>query len=266
MHASHCPQENLLKKYAPQKLAAVRGQPVVIDRLKAFVAAPYSAAFFFAGPTGTGKTATARALARELGCRIDAGSMGGFHDIASGKQDGKAVDELLRALWLRPMLGDGFQVAIINEADYMTEQAHGVWLDGLDAENLPPRAVIVFTTNKISRLADRLVSRGEVFGFDGTSAAWCRAVHRHCQRIIQAETGRKIAALPPDLGRFDMNGPISMRQAIQQITPYVATGRKLPATFGVPLVRDEIEGVSANGSLAAKKAWDTRRRNGAAIH
>jgi DNA polymerase III delta prime subunit len=43
------------------------------------------------------------------------------------------------------MVGSGWKVVIINEADRMTPQAEVMWLDGL--EKLPAKTVVVFTTN-----------------------------------------------------------------------------------------------------------------------
>jgi hypothetical protein len=69
--------------------------------------------------------------------------------------------------------------------------------------------------------------------------------------------------LPADLGRFELvGGEVSIRLALQQIAPYARSGRPLPKSFGVPLIRETIGGVSVDGSAAAKKAWETRRRNG----
>ncbi len=66
-------------------------------------------------------------------------------EIPSGTQDGRAVEDLLRLMHLRPMAGSGWKVVIINEADRMTPQAEVMWLDGLRSEKLPAKTVVVFT-------------------------------------------------------------------------------------------------------------------------
>jgi DNA polymerase III delta prime subunit len=125
------------------------------------VAAPHSNAFIFAGSSGVGKTAAAWALAKDLGCDPD---WGGVVEIPSGTQDGRAVEDLLRRMHLRPMGGSGWKVVIINEADRMTPQAEVMWLDGL--EKLPSKTVVVFTTNNLHKLTDRFIRRCEVQRFD----------------------------------------------------------------------------------------------------
>ena len=60
--------------------------------------------------SGVGKAA-AWALANELGCDSD---WGGVIEIPSGTQDGRAVENLLRRMHLRPMAGSGWKVVIIK--------------------------------------------------------------------------------------------------------------------------------------------------------
>jgi len=146
------------------RLSDIHRQSAVVRSLSAFAAAPYSNAFIFAGSSGVGKTAAAWALANELGCDPD---WGGVVEIPSGTQDGRAVEDLLRRMHLRPLGGSGWKVVIINEADRMTPQAEVMWLDGL--EKLPSKTVVVFTTNNLHKLTDRFVRRCEVQRFDATS-------------------------------------------------------------------------------------------------
>lgn len=251
-------RKRLLEKYRPKRLDQICGQPEVVACLEAFVAEPSSACFLFHGPTGVGKTAAAWALAYELGCPEEEPELGGVCAIPSGKQDGKAVEELLRAMRLRPLLGSGWRVAIINEVDRMTDQAEMIWLDGL--EHLPPKCIVIFTTNEPEKLSDRLASRCEAIGFSGTSPELKRGMDELVRHVWKQETGRRLRRLPADLGRFDLaSGTISIRLALQQIAPYLRTGQALPEEFGVPIIRELGNGVS-NGSTAAKKAWATRRR------
>jgi hypothetical protein len=249
---------NLLDKYRPATLADIVGQSWVIEQLKAFVDGaefqPQSAAFVFHGPSGVGKTATAWALAADLGCDMDCPEMGGVIEIPSGQQDGRAVDDLLRSLALRPLLGSGWKVAIINEADFMTAQAAAMWLDGL--ENLPPRTVVIFTTNDLSRMQARFIGRCEVLQFSGDSDELKAALSDKVKRIWKAETGKALRTLPDGLGLVETaDSNLSIRLAIQQLAPYLRTGRPLPRTFNAPIIR--VENV---GTEAAKKSWETRRR------
>ncbi len=66
----------LYRKYRPQRLADVVGQPHVTETLASEVESGRVAhAYLFAGPRGTGKTSTARILAKMLNC-TDLGSDG----------------------------------------------------------------------------------------------------------------------------------------------------------------------------------------------
>ena len=68
--------QNLLKKYYPQTLGDVVGQPEAVRTLASFAKGAAEgrdgqAVFLLHGPTGVGKTAAAFAFARELGCGVD---------------------------------------------------------------------------------------------------------------------------------------------------------------------------------------------------
>jgi DNA polymerase III delta prime subunit len=67
------------------------------------------------------------------------------------------------------MFGSGWKVIVANEADRMTAQAETVWLDRL--ESLPPRTVIVFTTNYPEKLSQRLRDRCTRLVFEAQATA-----------------------------------------------------------------------------------------------
>ena len=146
---------SIVDKYRPKRLTDIVGQDQAVSVLSRFCAKPYSQAFILYGGSGLGKTAASFAVARELGCDLSPNvySLGGLHQIAAGEQKADAVRELSGQLARIPMYGSGWKVAIINEADQSSPQAQVVWLDVL--ENLPPRTVIIFTTNEIRSLSAR---------------------------------------------------------------------------------------------------------------
>ena len=118
----------------------------------------------FEGPTGVGKTTVAKSIAAELG----ACEFGGLEEIKSGMQDQEAVLRALDTLRYTPMMGSGWKVIIADEADMMSTHAQRIWLSAI--EDLPPRSVVIFTTNNPEKFPDRFLDRCERFRFDADAA------------------------------------------------------------------------------------------------
>lgn len=264
MSDSQNTNQALTVKYSPQQLSDVVGQPAALSQLRSFAARPFSTAFVFHGPTGVGKSCAAKALALELGCSEEYAGCGGLQEIPSGKQDGRAVEDLLRQLRLRPMFGSGWKVAIINEADGMTPQAEAIWLDGLEA--LPPKTVVVFTTNELWRLSRRLIGRCELIECDGESDAFREGLDGLARRVWKGETGKTLRTLPQNLGRYELAaGAFSIRLALQQLAPMVRA-QLISREIKVPFIRDDAAIQDERWKAAAQKAVATRRARKAVSH
>jgi hypothetical protein len=60
------------------------------------------------------------------------------------------------------------------------------------------------------------------------------------RQVWKRETGRDLDRIPLDLGKFELGSDeYSIALALQQIAPYLRTGDPLPASFAVPIVREE---------------------------
>lgn len=211
---------NLTEKYRPQSLTDIVGQPWIVEQLTEFVAAPVSTAFLFDGGTGTGKTSTALALAEALGVDSKAGPLGGLHIVPAGEQTGERVRETFNGLRLYTLSGSGWKVLIVNEADYMTANAAHVWLDAL--ENLPPRTVVIFTTNYSGKIPSRIRDRCETFRFESGYIALAPYLAEFVAMVWKMETGRDDAPSLDDLGAIqDDNGDVSVRRVLQLLNPLV---------------------------------------------
>src|SRR5260221_12007536 len=104
---------------------------------------------------------------------------------------------------------------LLNECDRMSDAAAYVWLEIL--ETLPPKSVVVFTTNDHSRLPQRLRDRCEAFIFQGQASALAGSVEALIAQVWKAETGRDD---PPALNKLaDSAGNISFRRVLQRLTP-----------------------------------------------
>ncbi len=58
--------------------------------------------------------------------------------------------------------------------------------------------------------------------------------------VWKRETGTDLDTIPQDLGKFELGSDeYSIALALQQIAPYLRTGDPLPASFAVPIIREE---------------------------
>src|SRR5262245_61756575 len=214
----------LVDKYRPRTLDDLLGQPWVVEQLRAFARNPFPCAFLFEGETGCGKTSAALALAHDLGAGSDEWpELAGLYQIASGEQTGDSVRQLLRTLQLCPLRGSGWKVAVINEADYMSTSAAQIWLDAL--ENLPPRSVIVFTTNHAGKLPRRLRDRCECYRFESSALLLRGDPQRLINRGWEMEGGLGPGPDLDELGDVaDEQGNASFRRVLQRLAPRLRAG------------------------------------------
>jgi DNA polymerase III gamma/tau subunit len=141
----------LTAKYQPQTFAEFVGLDKPKKILAKFVERPYANSFLFEGPSGTGKTTMALALAKQLNAEV-------LH-IPSQHCSVAEVEEAVRKCWYVPMTAGGFHVVIVDEADQMTDKAQLLFLSKLDATERPPNTIFIFTCNDTAKLEPRFLSR-----------------------------------------------------------------------------------------------------------
>lgn len=144
---------NLAEKHRPKTLADVVGQPYAVRQLGRWLDAPHPAAWLLSGPTGTGKTSCALALANDLHVH----PVAGLWRIDSGQQGADAMEDLRNDLRYAPTWG--WRLVLVEEADYMSRcpKVADTWLSMLDA--IPRQTCYVFTTNHPDKLGQRFKDR-----------------------------------------------------------------------------------------------------------
>ncbi len=204
-------------KYRPARLADVVGQAAAITALRRLVEDGYSGAIILHGPSGTGKTSAALALAAEL----DVSDMD-FLKIESGEMDGRAVERIEDFLELYPWRNaKGYKVVLIDEAHLMTPKAFDRLLSAL--ERIHARRIIVFTTTQSPDCFQTMFwDRSPKIKFNAVGAADMEPLLR---RIAEAETGNG-AALPYAAMWRSSGG--SVRAGIQALYEVARLGQAVP--------------------------------------
>jgi len=172
----------LARKYRPQRFADLVGQDPIRSTLEQAVAKNRVAqAYLFAGPRGSGKTTTARLIAKALNCERRASGQsepcnecGSCLEITAGTSldvleiDGasnRGIEEIrnLRENVKYSASGGRFKVYIIDEAHQLTDYAWNALLKTL--EEPPPHVRFVFCTTEPLDVPDTIASRCQVFEF-----------------------------------------------------------------------------------------------------
>ncbi len=177
----------LYRKYRPKKLEDLIGQETTVQILKnAAKAGKIGHAYLFYGPRGTGKTSTARLIAKLLNCekRLADENFRAFgepcnecphcHEIENGfsfdvveidAASNRGIDEIRNLkdqIQTAPAKGD-YKVYIIDEVHMLTGPAFNALLKTL--EEPPAHAVFVLATTEYEKLPLTITSRTQRFIF-----------------------------------------------------------------------------------------------------
>jgi DNA polymerase-3 subunit gamma/tau len=172
--------EVFYRKWRPQTLSEVVGQQPVTQTLRHAVESEKIAhAYLFCGPRGTGKTSTARILAKAVNCPSQAGGEPcNACDMCRSITEGRALDVVeidaasnrgideIRSLRERvnyaPSLAR-YKVYIIDEVHMLTEAACNALLKTL--EEPPPHIIFVLATTEAHKVIATIISRCQRFNF-----------------------------------------------------------------------------------------------------
>ncbi len=189
----------IARKWRPQSFDELVGQEHVSQTLvNALRAGRMPHAILFTGPRGTGKTSSARILAKSLCCSqaqnfVPCHTCPNCVDIAQGRHvdvieiDGasnngvEAIRELRETVGYMPTSGK-YKVYIIDEVHMLSTSAFNALLKTL--EEPPAHVVFVMATTEAHKIPQTILSRCQRFDFRRIAT---RKITEHLQKICETE-------------------------------------------------------------------------------
>jgi DNA polymerase-3 subunit gamma/tau len=192
--------EVFARKYRPQTFDEVVGQEHITQTLKNAIEQQRLAhAYLFVGPRGTGKTSTARILAKALNCvngptvtpcgvcdmcrEIAAGTSFNVleFDAASNTQVDKVRELIIDNVKYAPAKGR-YKMYIIDEVHMLSNSSFNALLKTL--EEPPKHVIFIFATTEVNKLPLTIISRCQRFDLRRIPAV---LIAKHLQFIAKKE-------------------------------------------------------------------------------
>ena len=224
--------QSLYRRYRPQRFAEVRGQDHVVNALRHAVRDNRVAhAYLFSGPRGTGKTSTARILAKALNCAspvegepcdacdscvdITRGASFDVHELDAASNNGV---EAMRDLVARASLATPgrWKVYIVDEVHMLSQAASNALLKTL--EEPPDHVVFVLATTDPQKVLPTIRSRTQHYEFHLLDAEVLELLLAYIARDAQLDLPDTAVEAAVHRGRG------SARDALSALDQVVASG------------------------------------------
>jgi DNA polymerase-3 subunit gamma/tau len=249
----------LYRKWRPQRWDEVAGQEHIIRPLKNAIKAERVAhAYLFAGPRGTGKTSTARLLAKAVNCLDESpeerpcGSCdhciaiaeGSFLDLieidAASNTSVDDVRDLRDRINFAPNKGR-FKVYIVDEVHMLSTAAFNALLKTL--EEPPPHAIFILATTEVHKIPATVLSRCQRHEFRRLPLA---TIQEYLSEKVDQEG---ISADPDALDLIARQATGSLRDAISLLDQLSSTGDQVTREFAEVVLgtapHEAVEGIIA---------------------
>ena len=202
---------SLTEEYRPRHIDQFVGLDKVRKIAAHLIAHPKACALRFVGPSGTGKTTMALAIAAMMPAEL--------HHIASKDCTLETVSRVVARCYTVPH--DAWDISkpckmhlvLVDEADQMSKAAQVAFLSLLDGTEFPPNTIFIFTMNSTEGLEARFLSRTMPLEFSSYGIA--SQATELLARIWGEKVGPAVAA--PNFARIVKDSSNNVREALMRL-------------------------------------------------